>query len=535
METYLIVPDGPRIGEPLILTREQAQFVVDLYALDPYFEPPVIRGNLIMNARRVRRAILSRVKGWGKSPILAALTMAEGLGEVICDGWDANGEPVARTWSSLGFKAKCQILAVSEAQTENTWEPLLEMARHGEVYNAYDIEPMESFVNLPRGRIEYTTSEATSREGGRPVFAVMDQTESWHATNGGIKLSRVVRRNLTKTSGCSVETPNAFTPGEGSVAELSFEAYGLQQAGKLRGDDGGILLDHREAPPETDPDERESLLAGFAVAYGDSADVNGGWVNLRRVLQDYWDPGTDPYDARQYYLNQVVSAADSWLLAYEWADRYAPDRVVTDGETVTLGFDGSKKRTRGVTDSTALIGCCVDDGHLFEIATWEQPEGKKGEGWEVPRPEVVAAVRMAMLRYRVVGFYADPAKWETEVATWEALYGRRMLVKATRQHPIEWWMTGGRITAQVKATDALATGVRERTTTHDGSYVLTKHVLNAKRNLTPQGTTIRKEHPESRRKIDAATAAILANAARVQAVAQGLANRRRAARKAYGF
>jgi hypothetical protein len=72
-----------------------------------------------------------------------------------------------------------QIVAVSEDQTINTWDPLLEMARNGPVIDAYPIEPMDSFVAMPRGRIEYTTSAALSREGFRPVFAVMDQTESW--------------------------------------------------------------------------------------------------------------------------------------------------------------------------------------------------------------------------------------------------------------------------------------------------------------------------------------------------------------------
>lgn len=534
-ENYLIVPDGPAAGSPLVLTPEQAQFVLNLYAVDPDFSGSPIQGSRFVNARRVRRAVLSRPKGWGKSPLLAALGLVEGCGDVLLDGWDANGEPVARSWHSLGFKPRVHILAVSEDQTENTWLPLLEMARNGPIIDNFDIEPLESFVNVPGGKIAFKTSAGTSREGGRPTFGVFDQTESWNATNGGIKLAATERRNLTKTQGCSVETPNAFRPGDESVAEKSFEAYSLQERKKLRSADGGILLDHREAPPETNPDDRESLLAGFAVSYGDSADVNGGWVNLNRVLNDFWDPDTDPFDARLYFLNQVTAAADSWLADYELRERYDANRVVADKEWITLGFDGSRKRNRGVTDSTALVGCCVDDGHLFEVATWEQPAGPDGKDWEVPRGEVSAAVRMAMTRYKVVGFFADPAKWESEVALWEALYGRRMLVKSSAQHPIEWWMTGGRILAQVKATSALETAIREKQVTYDGSFVLTRHLLNARRNQNTQGITIRKEHPDSPKKIDAAVAAILAHYARVQALSLNLANRRSTRRHAKGF
>jgi len=530
---YLIVPDGPLAGEPLALTREQAQFVLDFYTVDPGFEGPVIRGATLQNARRIRRAVLSRPKGAGKSPVLAALCLAEALAPVLLDGWDAHGEPVAREWTSLGFKAKTQVIAVSEDQTSNTWDPLLEMARNGPVLDAFDIEPMETFINVPRGRVEYTTSAALSREGGRPVFSALDQTESWLPNNGGTKLAATVRRNLAKVQGSSVETPNAYVPGENSVAEKSFEAFRLQREGKLKADDG-ILLDHLEAPATTDPEDRESLLAGFAVAYGDSADVNGGWVNLTRVLADYWDPDTDPQDARRYFLNQVTHASDSWLSQPEWAARLNIDRVVADGEAVVLGFDGSRRRNRGVTDATALVGCCVEDGHLFEIGVWEQPEGAAGREWEIPRPEVMAAVRMAFSGYRVLGFYADPAKWETEVAAWEAEFGRRLLVRATQAHPVEWWMTGGRTTQIVKAVDALATAIREGQMSHDGAFALTRHMLNARRRTSPSGVTIAKEHPDSPRKIDAAVASVLAWQARLDAVAKGLGQARRA-RKAYGF
>ena len=814
----------------------------------------------------------------GKSPLLAGFCLLEALGDVILDGWDADGEPVARSWNSLGFKPNVHLLAVSADQTANTWTPLLEMARYGPVQNAYEIEALDTFINVPNGKIEFMTSAAISREGGRPVFSVFDQalaldtpiptpsgwatmgglvtgdfvfgsdgkptrvseakpvsvehdcyrvqfsdgtsivasaghlwktklmsaaapqirttrqmvldgrtfrvpvsqpfvtpsvelpvppyllglwlgdgtrakcelsvsvddladvqdalrnvgveswpriyetvgngygsadagqvnltfsrghgyqnsnrpvvakrfgelacyrdkhvpdvfmrasvvqrtellrglmdsdgcctknghctfvntnrrivdsvvellrslgqvtsgavwvvsdrytnggryrvdftarggfqpfrlprkaalvrqhakgpkwvtvsqieavprvpvrciavesadhlfaagvsghlthnTESWNRTNGGLRLAGTERRNLTKVQGASIETPNAFIPGEESVAEKSFEAYSLQERKQLKGDEGGILLDHREAPIETDIDDRDSLLAGFADAYGDSADVKGGWVNLKRVLNDFWDPDTEPSDARRFFLNQVTAASDAWLSRPEWAVLYNADRIVPDGEHITMGFDGSRKRNRGVTDSTALIGCTVDDGHLFEIAVWEQPTGPAGKDWEVPREEVNAAVRSANEKYKVVGFYADPAKWENDVAAWEAKYGRRMLVKSTAQHPIEWWMTGGRIGQIAKATEALEAAVRNSQVTHDGSYVLTRHMLNARRNQTPSGVTIRKEHPDSARKIDAAVAAVLAFAARRAAISAGLANRRKKRSGAKGF
>jgi hypothetical protein len=196
--------------------------------------------------------------------------------------------------------------------------------------------------------------------------------------------------------------------------------------------------------------------------------------------------------------------------------------VVADGEAITLGFDGSRKRNRGVTDATALIGCRVSDGHLFPIGVWEEPEGPAADGWQVPVVEVLAAVKGVFDRFQVVAFYADPAKWEGHVTDWEAAYGARLKAKAARDHPIEWWMTGGRAIQIVRATERLHNAIVEREMTHDGSHVLTRHMLNARRRVSRAGVQIGKEHPDSPRKIDAAAASILAWEARADAIAKGV-------------
>lgn len=62
----------------------------------------------------------------------------------------------------------------------------------------------------------------------------------------------------------------------------------MQREGQLK--TSGLLFDHREAPPEIDPDDYDSLRAGLSYAYGESASDNGGWVNLDRIVAEYWDP-----------------------------------------------------------------------------------------------------------------------------------------------------------------------------------------------------------------------------------------------------
>lgn len=509
MVDNLAAPDRSEY-EPFYPTREQAQFILNFYALDPQ-----------SCRRKYRRAVLSRPKGAGKSPLLAAVAAVEALGPVVPAGWDANGWPVGRPWAE-SRTPWVQLAAVSEDQTRNAWAPLLEMLREGPVVGNYPgLEPMETFVNLPKGRIEFVTSSATSREGNRPVFCVLDQTEEWKPSNGGVRLAATLRRNLGKTGGSSIESPNAYEPGAGSVSEASAEYWKRIVEGRAR--DDGLLWDHREAPPDTDMADRDSLYAGLRVAYGDSAKEAGGWVDLDRILAEVWDPATEPQTARMYYLNQVTHATDSWVTQPEWAACSHPETVVADRDVITLGFDGSRSRAHGVTDATALVGCRVSDGHLFEIGVWEQPQGPTGEGWQVPTTLVDAAVRMAFDRWQVVGFFADPAKWEGYVAQWEATWHKQLTVKSTRDHPIEWWFGGGRMGLLVRAVDQFHSAVVDGELSHDGSFALTRHVLNARRRVGRSGATIAKEHPDSSRKIDAAVAAVLAWQARLAAVAANAA------------
>ena len=500
--------------EPFVLYPEQEDFVLRYYEINPH-----------TGKRRFRRGVISRPRGWGKSPFLAALAIVEALGPVVPDGWDADGQPVGKPWAEVRTPL-VQIAAVSETQTKNTWAPLLEMLQ-GPVLDEYPgLEPLDSFVNLPRGRIEPITSSARTVKGNKPVFAVLDQTEEWVRSNNGLRLAETMRINAAKVGGTTIESPNAYIPGEGSVAEESAAFWSKIREGRAR--DDGLYYDHREAPPETDLTDRDSLLAGLAYTYGNSADRNGGHVDLDTIVATIWDPATDPQTSRADFLNQITHASDSWMSQPEWAGVAAADKVVGRGEEIVLGFDGSRRRNRGVTDATALVGCRVSDGHLFLLGCWEQPEGPFGQDWQVPTVEVLSTVEEAFRDYKVVGMYADPAKWESHVAKWEADYGRRLKLKASTQHPIEWWMTGGRSFQIVRALEKFRSSVVDGELSHDGSSVLTRHILNARRRESRSGIQIMKEHPDSPRKIDAAIAAVLAWQARVDAMAKGLGRKKKA-------
>jgi len=101
---------------------------------------------------------------------------------------------------------------------------------------------------------------------------------------------------------------------------------------------------------------------------------------------------------------------------------------------------------------------------------------------------------------------------------------KKLKVKSTVNHPIEWWMTGNRSYLVVRALEQFQNAVIDKELTHNGS-VLSRHVLNSRRRISRSGISIAKEHPESPNKIDAAVAAVLAYQARLQALSKGKATK----------
>ena len=508
MSDMLAMPDRADY-EPFILTPEQANFILNYYRIDP------------LNGKRVyRRAVWSRPKGSGKSPLMGAIGICEALAPVLFDGWDANGRPVGKPWSEVRTPL-VQFAAVNEEQTRNAFDPLLEMLRQGPVLDYYDIDPMETFVALPKGRIEYITAAATSKEGAKPVFAALDQTEGWIRSNGGVNLAAVLRRNAGKIGGTTIETPNAYRPGMGSVSEATAEYHASIKEGRAR--EEGLLYDHREAPADTDMADKDSLYKGLLHVYGDSAEDNGGWVDLGRIMQEIWDPATDPQDARQFYLNQVTHASDSWMSRPELMGAADSTVVVPDGERIVLGFDGSKGRSRGKADATALVGMSVDSKHLFTIKVWERSDADP-QDWSPNPAEVDAVVRETFQKFNVLGFYADPSGWTGQIAQWEADFGRRLRVKASRDAPISAWPRG-KDTKVSEHVEKLRQALVMREITWDGGSALMRHILNARRRSTRTGYLLYKQFPDSPDKIDAAYAAVMAYKAYIDALSRGAAKR----------
>lgn len=509
VETYLCHGPGDVMGDPIVLDDEFYSFIVRAYRVDP------------VTGRRVyRRAFLSRAKGRAKSELAGMLVVAEALAPVRFDGWDARGDPVGRPVKSPFIRC----LATEEGQSGNTFDNVAVMLahvveRHGDEFPGIDVgrsaqSSSRILLHAQHGEIVPSTAASASKDGGKETFAVFDETHLYTLPELR-RMHDVVRRNLRKRRGAEpwcLETSTMYRPGEESVAE-STHSY-AQAIAEGRARERGLLFDHREAPAATDLGDRDSLLAGLRVAYGPAA----AWLDLDGIVAEIWDPQSDPADSRRYWLNQPAVAEDALVSAAEWDACYLDD-VLEPGEEITLGFDGSKN-----DDSTVLVAMRVRDRFATVIGVQERDD--RAPGWEVDREFFDGLVASAFATYRVVGFYADVAHFETYVDKWSTDHGGVLAVKAAAKSAVGWDMRG-RLQQLTAATERLVAGIRDGVVRHDGGTVLRRHVLNARRRPNRWGISFGKDRKGSPRKVDGFAACQLADMARADFLAAGVGKRAR--------
>jgi hypothetical protein len=473
--------------KPLQLTDEQARIVLHWYRLDPQ------SGRLLH-----RRGALEMAKGWGKSPLVAALALADFAGPALFDGWDAKGEPVARPWGTGDDPAPwVQVAANSEDQSENTYGAIYAYltARDGKVGEALGIDFGRTRLflkNVPGSRLEPVTASAGSREGQRVTFAVLDETHLWTRRSRGAQLANTLRRNVAKMSGRTLETTNAPILGEQSVAEQTGRAA---EAGEP-----GVWF-HATRPsiePQEDWDDDE-MLRELDRVYGDS-----WWVDRHRLLKEVRDSATDWVDALRFYFNTRTTGHGRAVDPRRWDELAGPPPDM--GTVIGLGFDGAFRR-----DSTCLVGC-TREGRSFVLGWWENPGDRD---WVVPRAEVHAAVDAAFGRYRVGLMLADPPYWHSEVEEWAAKYRTTTYTGKTIERVVPFDTNQPRRMAP--AVNRWLTAISEGNHTHDGDARLAAHVKAAQLRkviLTAPDDDGRTkyvlEKGEDRRRIDGAVADVLA-------------------------
>lgn len=505
----LVQPNGPTSGKPFRLTKGQLTFLLWWYAVDD--------DGRWMFQHGVRRL----AKGSGKSPFAAVLALIEFLAPVRLDRFDhrAPGGCVGRPVDM----PLVQIAATSEQQTANTMRMVRAFApKKSDLVDEYGIDwGRTRFNKLPEGTLEVITSSPTGAEGAESTFVVADETEHWKRSNGGLELAATLEDNLAKSGQRMLETSNAWVPGAETVAEASWDAWVAQEEESQVSDAGRILYDARIAPPETDMGDYESLQSALRFVYADCTWKRGadGEIDVRPMMGRIRSLKSKPDDALRKYLNRPTVSLYAWASPAEWEQLADTSRVVDPDEPVVMFFDGSKSN-----DATALIGCCVNDGHVFTLGVWEPLL----LGFDVPVAEVDATVARAFDQLNVVGFFGDVREWESFVLLdWPRKYADRLKVMAVpggkKPEPVAWDMRG-RTFDFTKACELVLAEIQERRFTHDNDPRLARHVTNMDRSANRYGVSVCKRSPEL--KIDAGVCMIGARMVRDLVIAAGVSESR---------
>lgn len=489
-------------GDPLDFDDELRDFIIDCYRLDP------------VTGRRVyREAILSEPKGRSKSETAGVMVVGEGYGPVRFDGWDANGQPVGRRIRSPLIKC----LATEESQAGNTFENAAFIAgdwgpdTHPDVYagtGGVRKYQSASAIYIPGGgEIRASTSGSASKDGGLESFVVPDESHLYVLPELR-SMYATVMRNLGKRKAAdpwALQTTTAYRPGENSIAEQKLTAW---RKGEL---DVSTLVHHNEARGRIEIRDREHTLGQLRKLYGPAMHPVTGWMEAERVYLDMLDPTVCPDEATaaRYYLNRAISNQNAWI-AKDEVERLIRKgvnaRPVALGEAITVGFDGSLN-----DDTTILRGCCMSDGFRFRLGAWPKPDGPAGFGWEVPRRDVLAAVRQAYELYDVVRGYFDPHEWRSDIDVLADDLGEDRVVA---------WETR-RDTAMAAALDRLHTDMRNQVSCQDDDPLALEHYGNAYVRMKAGLRLVRKENPQSARKIDTVVGDTLAYEARADAITAG--------------
>jgi phage terminase large subunit-like protein len=491
--TYCCHGPGDVQGEPIELDDEWLNFLIEAYRIDP------------QSGRRLYdEAVLSRPKGRAKSELAGFIGVAEALGPVRFDGWSADGQPVGRPVRSPLLKC----LATEESQAGNTFENIAFIAakwgpdEHPEIYSGISgVRQYQSAtaIYLPQGgEIRACTSGSASKDGGKETWVCADETHLYVLRELKAMYGTISRNLGKRDQPWLMQTTTMYRRGEQSIAEETLTRWRKKELADE------VLVDHRQAKGRIDLHNRAHTIDQLREVYGPAAD----WLDLERIYRNMRDPRicVDDAEAARYYLNREMASTDAWI-ALDIVERQARAETIAPGTEIALGFDGSLR-----DDATVLIGSRMSDGFLFPVGIWAKPSGPEGNWWEVPRSDVLAAVREAFGRYKVTRLYADPHEWRSDIDALAGELGAERVVAWETRRDVQ----------MAAALDRLRTDLLMEQVWHSGDPVLVEHFGNAYVRMKGGHRLVRKEHDQSNRKIDSVVGAALAYEARADAIEAAL-------------
>jgi hypothetical protein len=509
---------GDLRGQPAVIDDEKRALIYRAYEVYPRDHPKA-------GKRRFKRVCISLRKGTAKTELAAWVAFAELHPEapVRTDGWKRHG----RMWVPVGRPVRdpyIPMIAHTEEQTEElAYAALLVMCSEGPDQDLFDCTLERITRRDGEGKAVALASAPDSRDGARTTFQHADephrlklprQVQAWQTM-----LQNIPKRPIADP--WSLSTTTAGVPGEGSVAEAEREYAQRIEAGKAR--DPQLFYFHREASPGHDLETDDGLRAAIVEASGPAV---ASWSDIDSIMSLYHQADTDKPYFERVWLNRWVASSRQAFDPVRWRELARSIRI-DRGEPIAIGFDGARWR-----DACGFIATHIETGLQWPLARWERPLGddkkrddEEDRDWEVTDEQVDGALAEAMELYHVVMVYADPPRFEANVARWSGLYGQKRVA--------EWYTNRPRSIGI--AMRAFKTAQTSGALTHNGDADYARHIANSRRGdlkiLDDDDTplwTIYKERPDSPLYIDLAMAGCLSWQARLDALARGGWEKRKA-------
>lgn len=493
---------GDLRGDAAVVDDETRALIYRAYEVFPRDHPKAGR-------RRFKRACISLRKGTAKTEKAAWIAFAElhPEGEVRTDGW----KKVGGVWQPVGRPVRdpyIPMVAYTEEQTEElAYAALLVMCQEGPDSDLFDAG-LERITRIyGDGKAVALAAAPNARDGARTTFQHFDEPHRMNSPRL-IDAHQTMLQNIPKrpiADPWSLSTTTAGVPGEGSVAEKEKEYAEKVRAGRAR--DPQLFFFHREASPSHDLETDEGLRAAIVEASGPAV---AKWSDIDSIISLYHQDDTDKSYFERVWLNRWVASSRQAFDPERWATLVS-DLVVPEKDPITVGFDGARWR-----DACGFVGTHIETGFQWPIALWENTE--EVDDWEVTDEQVDGALAEAMQRWNVALVYADPPRFEANVAKWSGKYGEKRVLEWYTNRPMQIG----------KAMRAFRTAQTTGQLSHDGSKDYGRHIANARKgdlrirdeDETPLWT-IYKERSDSLKFIDLAMAGCLSWQARLDALSRG--------------
>ena len=318
IHTHLRVPEGSKVGEPIVLAKFQKDFIKEIYD----------------NPRGTRRAYLSIARKNGKSALIAALLLAHIIGPRAVQNSQIVSGGMSRDQAALVFALAAKMLRLN---------PELEK-------RVRIIDSGKRIIGLGKN-VEYKAlaADGTTAHGLSPVLAILDEI-------GQIKGPTNPFVEAITTSQGAHDAPLLI--GISTSAPSDADMWSLWIDDAKRSDDPHTVVHEYKADEGCDLlDKKQWKKANPALG------IFRSQKDLEEQLKQAERLPSMEAASRNLLLNQRIALQSIWLAPGPWKKCSAlPDWDVFRERGVTIGLDLSMR-----TDLTAAVIAAADDDGVAHI------------------------------------------------------------------------------------------------------------------------------------------------------------------------